>query len=126
MRLQRECQWILNGKVPEPCPDRMRWAMWMETANRHVGRTELLGGEVLVSTVFLGIDHNWRPGHKLPTLFETMVFTADHEDIGTWRYETWDEAEAGHAKVVAMMRERITQAEDATKKVGRTVEGKDQ
>jgi hypothetical protein len=115
----------------------MRWATWLETAERHVGRTELMGGEVLVSTVFLGLDHNWRPGGN-PILFETMVFGEEHlttifgrehmmrDDLGMWRYETWDQAEAGHAKVVEMMRERIKQAEDAAKRLGRTVEGKGQ
>jgi hypothetical protein len=114
-RALRESKWILNGKVPTPCSDLMRWAQWMETADRTVARTQLLGGEVLVSTIFLGLDHSFRDKGR-PVLFETMVFTSDNADLDMWRYATWDEAEAGHAKMVTMMEQRISQAEDATKK----------
>jgi len=50
-------------------------------------------GQVLISTVFLGLDHQWGDGP--PLLFETMVFGgAYHHECE--RYSTWDEAEAGH------------------------------
>ena len=52
-----------------------------------------------VSTVFLGIDHSF--GFGGPSLwFETMVFP--HENDYTERYETWEQAEEGHARIVEM------------------------
>jgi len=49
--------------------------------------------DVRVSTVFLGMNHNW--GEGPPILFETMIFGGDHDEY-QWRYVTWDEAIAGH------------------------------
>ncbi len=51
-------------------------------------------GEIQVSTVFLGLDHNHFGGR--PLLFETMVFNGNGNDIYCERYSTWKEAEEGH------------------------------
>jgi hypothetical protein len=54
--------------------------MWFETANRRVAETMI--GEAWVSTVFLGVDHNFSlTGKVSPVLWETMVFggTLDQE-----------------------------------------------
>lgn len=61
-----------------------------------VARTEV--GDVVVSTVFLGIDHGY--GDEPLQLFETMTFPGEDQ----WRYSTWDEAEHGHAQVVDELR----------------------
>jgi hypothetical protein len=59
---------------------------------------------VRVSTVFLGIDHNFGLEGP-PIVFETMVFIDDAEDdergndYGQWRYSTYDEALLGHIRV---------------------------
>jgi hypothetical protein len=68
-----------------------------DIGNRRVAETEI--GNVIISTVCLGLDHNWS-GIGPPLLFETMVFVKDngHE---TYRCSTWAEAEAQHAEVVA-------------------------
>lgn len=58
-------------------------------------------GDTTVSTVFLGVDHNWGDGP--PILFETKVFGGDHDEW-QWRYHTWDEAAQGHAAVVAAVK----------------------
>ena len=72
---------------------------------RRVAFTEVAPG-VEVSTVFLGIDHNhWGDGP--PVLFETMLFD-DYSDGNAWRWSTWAEAEAGHAHVVAAVRQMQT------------------
>ncbi len=56
-------------------------------------------GDKRVSTVFLGLDHQYGDGP--PLLFETMVFPKDsYSDLYCERYSTYDEAEAGHAKAV--------------------------
>lgn len=77
--------------------DLMKWAAWFETADRKVKATEL-PNDVKVSTVFLGLDHNWINGGD-PILFETMVFggVLDREQD---RYSTWKQAEKGHEEMV--------------------------
>lgn len=53
----------------------------------------------LVSTVFLGMDHNWYGGE--PLLFETMVFSnGDWGDLYCRRYSNYDDAITGHNKAV--------------------------
>ena len=76
-------KYILDGKNPVPCDDIHEWGKWYETANRHVEKTNI--GEAAVSTVFLGLDHNWGEGD--PLLFETMVFGGKHDEYCE-RYST--------------------------------------
>jgi len=77
--------------------DLTTWAKWLEknNANRHVKDEKI--GDVRVSTVFLGLDHQWGDGP--PLLFETLVFEGEL-DGDMERYSTWDEAEVGHAEMV--------------------------
>jgi hypothetical protein len=53
-----------------------------------------------VSTVWLGIDHNW--GHGSPLIFETMIFQSreDLTVLDTERYSTEQEAIEGHQRIV--------------------------
>jgi hypothetical protein len=53
----------------------------------------------MVSTVFLGIDHNF--GNGPPLLFETMVFGGEYDGYCK-RYSTWEEAEGGHKTACAL------------------------
>lgn len=99
----------LDGQTPVPESDTLAWARWFESASRRVARdewTDPVLGEIDVSTVFLGLDHNpFREGAR--QLFETMVFlTSDsHWPAGLQtRYATWPQAEAGHVKIVALVR----------------------
>ena len=92
---------ILNGKRPEACADMMRWGRWLEKAERHVAQTQI--GDVWVSTVFLGLDHNF--GFEgPPVLFETMAFLDGEsaDNLPFSRYCTWEEAEAVQAAAVAI------------------------
>lgn len=84
-------KYILDGKTPKPCT-LMEWARWFETADRHVARDVV--GDRSVSTVFLGIDHNFGAGE--PLLFETMVFDPDWNDLWSDRCSTWEQAEEMH------------------------------
>ncbi len=63
--------YILDGKTPVPV-GLMEWAEWFGRNDRSVAKDEFEG--VVVSTVFLGLDHNFF-GDGPPLLFETMVFT---------------------------------------------------
>ena len=94
--------YVLDGHMPVVEEDVLAWGRWFETANdeRRVDETSV--GDVRISTVFLGADYNFTPG-GLPLVFETMVFGGPHEGY-TDRYTTWDEAEAGHARIVAALR----------------------
>lgn len=86
-------KYILDGKKAVPA-DLMTWAKWYETAHRHVAKTEK--DDVLVSTVFLGMNHAYGPNEP-PKLFETMIFGGPHTDYQE-RCSTWEQAEAMHTE----------------------------
>lgn len=98
-----------DDHVPIPCPDTLKWGKWYETAERHVAQTTV--GNLWVSTVFLGMDHQYGDGP--PLLYETMVFgfdekgERDYADRECYRYSTWDDAEAGHAAVVKQLQKQL-------------------
>jgi hypothetical protein len=94
------------------------WGEWMEgdfspdgPKKRRVAETSINGW--WVSTVFLGLNHGF---YGPPRWFETMVFEEypPPPEIGgkirqlldemQVRYETWAEAEEGHAAIVEMIR----------------------
>jgi hypothetical protein len=94
---------LREDNEPFPMTDPAAWNEHMgdlvRTRRRHVGLDEI--GQLRVSTVFLGIDHNFgRTGP--PLFFETMVFGNGYQE----RYCTWQEAKDGHARVVAWLRNR--------------------
>lgn len=100
--------YFLDGKTPvgiKPSElyDRLgEWAEWFKSADRTVVREQI--GGYLVSTVFLGLDHNFDPDRG-PVLFETMVFEGDDAlDLLMQRYSTWEEAEAGHRAIAELVR----------------------
>jgi len=93
--------YILVGQTPVPEPDLEKWARWFESSDRSVFRTSVEGTASMISTVFLGTDHQWGDGP--PMLFETMVFGGDEEiDQYCERCSTWLEAEAQHKRIVKM------------------------
>lgn len=62
-------------------------------------------GDFLVSTIWLGIDHNFYNifhGHGKPLIFETMIFSDNekYDDIYQERYSTEEEALEGHKKAI--------------------------
>lgn len=70
-------------------------------------------GSVLVSTVFLVLDHDFS-GEGPPRVFETMIFRDGKADDFQRRYATWDEAMAGHLEAVeAVKAERRTVQPDS-------------
>lgn len=81
--------YILNEKnEPVLEPDLIRWGKWFGTADRTVKRTEF--GEITLSTVFLGLDHNFFSDND-PILFETMIFGGEN-DQRCWRHRSWEES----------------------------------
>lgn len=69
----------------------------------HFGRWRVdlthINDDVTVSTVFLGIDHNFCDMGS-PILYETAVFSKDNSEIAD-RYITRADAEKGHKRAVA-------------------------
>lgn len=92
-------KYILKDKKIIPV-DLMTWAKWFETVERHIGNDYI--GKIQVSTVFLGIDHNFGEGE--PLLFETMIFGGKYDDYQE-RYSTYEEAEKGHKKAIKLVKE---------------------
>ena len=89
-------KYILEGHEAVEEPDLLKWARWIESADRHVRDT--FRDDVRVSTVFLGLDHSFSASGP-PVLFETMVFVNGSSETCE-RYSTWAEAEEGHARTV--------------------------
>jgi hypothetical protein len=97
--------YILDGHEPKQTNDMEVWHRLMfgeESDKRTVAFDQI--GDVMVSTVFLGLNHAL--GDEDRILFETMVFGGplDRECV---RYATWDEAEHGHAVMVDRVKARV-------------------
>lgn len=86
-----------------PVDDVLIWGRMLDERAewRQVAHTELPNG-YYVSTVFLGLGHNFCDNGP-PLLFETMTFPSDDRQL-QGRYATWAEAEAGHAAIVEVAR----------------------
>jgi hypothetical protein len=78
--------------------DLLTWAKSMEHGYRRI-RQETLPGGYWLSTVFLGLNHNFNPYSEKPLWFETMIFRPPR-DKGTSCYceqfSTLEEAFQGH------------------------------
>lgn len=85
--------------VPIPGDDVLVWAREFEKDRRL--RQEWIGGQ-FVSTVFLGMDHNFFDEGP-PLIFESMIFHGPHDEDQA-RYSTYDEAIKGHEAMVAMLK----------------------
>ena len=93
-------KYILKGKTPVAVADLHTWARWFERADRQVDFS--IVGPAQISTVFLGLNHNFFNRAGPPILFETMVFGGPY-DGNQDRYSTWEEAERGHEAMVKLM-----------------------
>jgi hypothetical protein len=106
--------YLLDGTevVPFPVvigsPEWLAWAqcVWGEGEDRcyrRVAWDEVAEG-VSVSTIFLGMDHQFGAGP--PLVFETMVF-GPYGGGEQYRYATWDDAFAGHHAVLKRLQEEV-------------------
>jgi hypothetical protein len=102
---------LVNGKIKPATM--MEWIKWFENPqNRIIDYTEI-SDEVYVSTIFLGIDHNFRfidlalgnEQHR-PLLFETMVFGGKFTNK-SWRYSTYGESKRGHWAIVNQLKNNL-------------------
>jgi len=89
----------------EKCEDIIEYAAWFETADRQIARTAVPyrpdnKKAVIVSTVFLGINHGW---DGTAILFETVTFDMPDESELGQRYETEEQARGGHKDIVCQV-----------------------
>lgn len=93
--------YVLKDHKPIKCKDKdiEEWEVFYENIdNRLVAKYEKYG--IYVSTVFLGIDHNMFLDGP-PIFFETMIFGGKYDRYQE-RYSTWEEAEEGHKRALAI------------------------
>lgn len=79
--------------------DLMTWARWLED-HRQVQADRV--GDVLVSTVFLGLDHRF-DGDGPPVLWETMIFGGPLDGYQD-RYDSHENALGGHQTALKLAR----------------------
>jgi hypothetical protein len=109
-------QYILGGEdghTPIPCYSLIEWGRWLEELD-HRSLWWTGNATKWVSTVFLGLDHNYCFSGP-PILFETMAFRHEGrmmedyfsgemrpvaETLCQERYSSWDDAEIGHKAAV--------------------------
>ena len=97
--------YILDGHEAVPATMREAAEAFGSYSARLLAETHVV--DVVVSTVFLSFDHGFGFG-DWPLLFETMVFATvdgarDFAGLAQWRYGSWDQANAGHASIVAAL-----------------------
>jgi hypothetical protein len=99
-------KYILDAEGrPQPVDDLIAWARWFENADRIVKQDFAEGseGRVGVSTIFLGLDHNYS-GRGGPILWESLVFGTSL-DGEMQRYRSKAEAIRGHEALVRRVSE---------------------
>lgn len=102
---------LKNGKIKK-CSLEEWFDWWRAEENRRIDLTDISnlpnypGGQI-ISTVFLGIDHNFNftefDEEHVPILFETMVFGGKYSGRA-WRYSSYGEAKRGHWIIVDQIR----------------------
>jgi hypothetical protein len=86
---------------PQLEPNLMTWARWFENSQNRVVKQDMIG-DVKVSTVFLGLNHNFGLDGP-PVLWETMIFGGEHDDYQD-RYTTHEDALKGHQAAIELVR----------------------
>jgi hypothetical protein len=94
---------------PQRCDDLAVWGAWFERSSKDRSRVVAAdkdegpdGGTVCVSTVFLGLDHNFSATGP-PVLWETLVFGGPLNDEMV-RYTSRAAALRGHQAMCARVR----------------------
>ena len=86
----------------------MEWAKWFEKGGNRIVKQEMIG-DTKVSTVFLGLDHNFGDGP--PVLWETMVFGGKFDQHQNRCSGNWEQAEAMHHRTVARVKNLLAKNE---------------
>ena len=84
-----------NKPVAKPVLEASQWLK--DNDNRRIVKRDEIG-DILVSTVFLGLDHAW--DSDIPVLWETMIFGGTHDQEYQERYTSYEDALEGHEVAV--------------------------
>jgi len=118
--MDRVGRYVLVDGVQVPEPNLMKWAQWMEEVRRTsewiVAKTKI-DKNISVSTVFLGLDHNYDLEGP-PLVFETMIFGGPKDEC-CWRYATKAEALEGHGKAVIEAKQQALGPRDWSPRTGK-------
>ena len=79
------------------------------------------GSIVLVSTVWLGMDHNFFSDSGPPIVFETMVFGLADDEYQE-RYATEEAALAGHDRALALVRDWLPSCREVSEDEARQMD----
>ena len=92
-----------NKPVPSTAIDASKWMH--ENLERKVVKQDYIG-DIWVSTVFLGMDHNlpW-VNKENPVLWETMIFGGDHDQYQE-RYTSYEDALEGHQTALNLVNKK--------------------
>ena len=101
--------YILVKHTPVACNIEI-WSNWFKNNTRTIRhnvirrpKTLVITEEIVISTVFLGLNHAYRAEDD-PILFETMIF-GGKDDQYCERYTTWNDAIQGHRRIVKMVKD---------------------
>lgn len=86
-----------NKPVAKPVLEASQWLE--DNDNRRIVKRDEIG-DILVSTVFLGLDHAW--DSDIPVLWETMIFGGEHDQYQE-RYTSYEDALEGHKKALTLI-----------------------
>lgn len=95
-------KWYILNKTNKPVAKPvLEAAKWLENnpSRKIVKRDEI--GDILVSTVFLGLNHAWLD-EQTPVLWETMIFGGEHDQYQE-RYTSHEDALEGHKKALTLI-----------------------
>ena len=87
--------WYYLDELNNPQPCFTDEDMKKSGKQKRIARTEV--GEIVISTVFLGLDHSTL--NYGPVLFETMVFGGKYDQWGK-RYSFYEDSLKGHERTV--------------------------
>lgn len=99
--MKYEPKWYILDKENKPVLSTSEgWYKWISDNNGFPIRIDYtqVSDKVYVSTIFLGLNHNF--GEGPPILFETMIFGFDDGIEYQWRYSSFDDAMVGHDMAV--------------------------
>jgi len=102
--------WLDDDNKPEPVPDNVgspefaNYCEWL-SQNKIVKQSDV--GIYWVSTVFLGLDHQFSEG-ETPILWETMVTKKGEWLYYQRRYMCYQDAVNGHAAVCSLLSNPFT------------------
>jgi hypothetical protein len=93
-----------SGK-PVPEPDLLAWGKWFQdNGQQRIVKKDKIGDST-VSTVFLGLDHNFAPDGP-PLIWETMVFEGPMAHEMDRCSGNREQAEAMHARMVGRVKQQ--------------------